>query len=92
VSLEHSLVRSGERYAFKISEFCETHRISRALFYKLKRAGDAPALTPENLITVEAAAEWRRKRTGMPMPADKVAERAARAARAARGEMSSAAL
>jgi len=49
--------------AFTIPEFCEAHRISRALFYVLAREGRAPAIIKagrRTLISAEAAARWRR--------------------------------
>jgi hypothetical protein len=66
MSLEHSPARSGERYAFKISEFCAAHRISRSKFYELKRIGKAPRITDcdgARIITVEDAEAWRRERS-----------------------------
>src|SRR5215471_6135168 len=66
MSLEHSPARGGvARYAFKISEFCEAHRISRGKFYILKAKGLAPRITDVDgaqIITVEDAAAWRRER------------------------------
>ncbi len=50
--------------AFSVPEFCATHRISRALFYILQRAGRGPRsfkVGRRTLISSEAAAE-RRKR------------------------------
>lgn len=49
--------------AFTIPEFCAAHRISRALFYILAREGRAPAIIKagrRTLVSVEAAANWRR--------------------------------
>ena len=49
--------------AFTIPEFCNAHRISRALFYVLAREGRAPAIIKagrRTLISAEAAARWRR--------------------------------
>jgi len=51
--------------AYSIAEFCERHRISIALFYKLKTQGLAPPtfkVGARTLISVEAAAAWRRER------------------------------
>jgi hypothetical protein len=53
------------RAAYNIREFCEAHRISEAMYYKL-RANDlgpreARALK-KVIITFEAAADWRRER------------------------------
>jgi predicted DNA-binding transcriptional regulator AlpA len=52
------------RKAFSVDEFCADHGISRAFFYVLKREGKAPALMKigtRSLISIEAAAEWRRR-------------------------------
>jgi hypothetical protein len=46
-----------------VAEFCRAHRISKALFYKLRRQGLAPPVCKagsRSLISVEAAAQWRR--------------------------------
>ena len=54
-----------ERRAFTLNGFCEAHGISRAMFYKLLKAGQAPRLAKVGskiLITNEAAAEWLRAR------------------------------
>ena len=54
-----------ERRAFTLNGFCEAHGISRAMFYKLLKAGQAPRLAKigsKILITTEAAAEWLRGR------------------------------
>ena len=50
--------------AFSVPEFCEAHRISRAMFYILAREGRAPAIIKagrRTLISTEAAAAWRRR-------------------------------
>ena len=50
--------------AFTVAEFCEAHRISRALFYLLLRENNGPRLLKagrRTLVTVDAAAEWRQK-------------------------------
>jgi hypothetical protein len=50
------------RKASTIDEFCEEHRFSRAFFYKLKKQGKAPRITPlgtRRIITIEDAAAWR---------------------------------
>jgi hypothetical protein len=52
--------------AFTIPEFCTAHRISRAHYYVLKARGlgpDEAELLGRIIITREAAAAWRRKRT-----------------------------
>jgi hypothetical protein len=51
--------------AFSIKEFCEVHRISQEMFFKMKRAGWAPRIMKvgsRTLISTEAAAAWRRER------------------------------
>lgn len=51
--------------AFSINEFCADHGISRSTYYSLRKKGKAPQemrLTDRWLISVEAAAEWRRQR------------------------------
>jgi hypothetical protein len=48
---------------YSVDEFCETHVISRAMFYKLRADGKAPrtmAVGSRTLISYEAAADWRR--------------------------------
>jgi hypothetical protein len=45
-----------------VSEFCDGHRISRSLLYKLLGVGRGPAtikIGRRTLISAEAAAEWR---------------------------------
>ncbi len=45
-------------------EFCEAHRISRALFYALKKEGQGPAtmkVRGRTIISTESAADWRRR-------------------------------
>jgi predicted DNA-binding transcriptional regulator AlpA len=53
-----------EVLAYSIAEFCRRHGISRAHFYNLWKAGDAPAVMRvgrRTLISAEAAAQWRRR-------------------------------
>ena len=53
------------RAAYTVNEFCAAHRISVALYYKLKLQGLAPRETrvlSRVIISMEAAAEWRRAR------------------------------
>ena len=53
------------RLALSIPEFCEAFSISEDFFYKLKRQGKAPRqmkVGARTLISMEAAAEWRRER------------------------------
>ena len=54
----------SDRKAFSIDEFCIAHRISRAMFYKLLKQGRGPrimAVGSRQIISDEAAAEWRRQ-------------------------------
>jgi predicted DNA-binding transcriptional regulator AlpA len=53
------------RKAHSVDQSCSDHQISRAMFYKLRRAGKAPRemkIGTRTLISNEAAAEWRRAR------------------------------
>jgi len=50
---------------FTIPEFCAAHRLSRSKLYQLWAAGVGPrkmCIGTKILITVEAAADWRRER------------------------------
>ena len=50
---------------FTIPEFCAAHRLSRSKLYQLWAAGAGPrkmSIGTKILITVEAAADWRRER------------------------------
>jgi hypothetical protein len=63
MSLEHSPARQG-RAAYTIKEFCEAHRISRSMLYKLWAEGIGPRFLHAGkrvIITTEAAADWRRE-------------------------------
>ena len=49
-------------FAFRVTEFCDAHRISRAHYYALKAQGLGPretALLGVTIITAEDAASWR---------------------------------
>jgi hypothetical protein len=51
--------------AYTIREFCEAHRISETMFFKLRNAGLGPRemrVLRKVIISIEAAAEWRRER------------------------------
>jgi len=51
--------------AYSIVEFCAAHRLSPAMYFKLKAAGLGPRtmeVVARTLISVEAAADWRRER------------------------------
>ena len=50
--------------AYSVDEFCETHGISRGLYYKLVKDGRGPEIMKLNtrtLISREAGEEWRRR-------------------------------
>ena len=54
-----------EKLAFSIQEFCDLHDISRAHFYKLRKLGLGPRemdVHGRNVISTEAARDWRRER------------------------------
>ena len=56
---------TGEADAYSLSEFCQRHRISLQLFYKLVTQGQAPAtfrVGTRVLVSREAAARWRAER------------------------------
>lgn len=56
---------SAEPDAYSIAEFCERHRISVPLYYKLRQLGLGPAEFRAGvrvLISKESAATWRRER------------------------------
>ena len=49
--------------AHSVDQFCKSHGISRALFYILQREKSGPRVMRvrgRTLISVEAAADWRR--------------------------------
>lgn len=53
--------------AYTVDEFCRSHRISRVKFYELLRDGRGPRtmrIGRRQLISREAAAEWRRQMEG----------------------------
>jgi predicted DNA-binding transcriptional regulator AlpA len=48
---------------FSVTEFCHSHGISRAMFYKLAKEGRAPKTVKvgrRTLVSADAAAQWRR--------------------------------
>jgi hypothetical protein len=50
--------------AYSVPEFCTVHGISRAFFYSLRKKGRGPVemkVAARTLISVEAAAAWRRQ-------------------------------
>ncbi len=53
-----------DQLAFSIDGFCESHNITRGFLYQLWQQGRGPTrmkVGSRTLISVEAAAEWRRK-------------------------------
>ena len=55
----------GPPLAMSIREFCTAHRISEDMFFKMRRQGWGPAVMrvgTRTLISIEAAAEWRKAR------------------------------
>lgn len=60
-----SSAAATEADAYSIAEFCARNRISRTTYYTLKNEGKAPVemkIGTRVLISVEAAAAWRRAR------------------------------
>lgn len=56
--------RAPERAAYSVNSFCKAHDFSRALFYRSLKEGWGPATMKcagKTLVSVEAAAEWRRR-------------------------------
>ena len=54
------------KLAFGVPDFCEAHGISRSLFYELLQSSEGPEIMKVNnrtLISVEAAAAWRKRMT-----------------------------
>jgi hypothetical protein len=54
-----------ERAAYTIREFCDAHRISKSTYYNLRKQGlgpDEARVRDRVIITMEAAARWRRAR------------------------------
>jgi predicted DNA-binding transcriptional regulator AlpA len=54
------------KLALTISEFCETHGISEAFYYRLQREGHGPRtmrVGGRRLISLEEAARWRQQTT-----------------------------
>lgn len=68
-----------ETKAFTIEQFSQAHGISRAMFYKLLNDGSGPRTFKagkRTLISVEAAAEWRRQREAVSSAKVKLHRRA----------------
>jgi hypothetical protein len=56
---------TGEADAYSLQEFCDRHRISLQLFYKLVTQGLAPQtfrVGTRVLVSKESAARWRAER------------------------------
>jgi hypothetical protein len=56
---------NAPRFAMSIKQFCESHSISEAFFHKLRAQGLGPAtmkIGARVLVSVEAAAAWRKAR------------------------------
>jgi hypothetical protein len=56
--------------AFSVFGFCVAHGLSKSAFYALRRAGEGPRIMKcgtRTLISVEAAAAWRRARERDPV-------------------------
>lgn len=52
--------------AYSVREFCEVHGFGLATYYRLKARGEGPDeihVGSRVLVSIEAAARWRRKRT-----------------------------
>jgi hypothetical protein len=63
--LSPSTEPSAPRGAYTIAAFAKAHGISESMFYKLKKKGLGPttmAVGTRKLISIEAAAAWRRER------------------------------
>jgi len=55
---------SANNVTYDIPDFCYHHKISRSLFYKLKKLNLAPKMMHVGkrvLITEDSAREWRKK-------------------------------
>lgn len=58
-----------EPQTFSVASFCELHGFSKPTFYLLLREGRGPKtirVGRRRLITVEAAAEWRKRMSDEP--------------------------
>jgi hypothetical protein len=62
MSSEHSPVRQHSIAAYTVTEFCQSHRLSRAKLYALWSEGAGPRffmVGAHRRISTEAAADWR---------------------------------
>jgi hypothetical protein len=69
---------AAELDAYTIEEFCRRHMLTRYMFYKLQRDGQAPnamVVGGRKFISVEAAKRWRKEREqeAKPRPERKAA-------------------
>ena len=58
-----SATATGPKRVSSVEEFCRDHGFSKSHFYQLEKDGKAPRsmkLGRRRLISVEAAAEWRK--------------------------------
>jgi hypothetical protein len=54
----------GDHLALSVVQFCERHNITKPTFYELVKRGTAPRIMKvgrRTLISIEAAADWRRQ-------------------------------
>ena len=62
-----------ERAAYTIREFCDAHRISKSTYYNLRKQDlgpDEARVRDRVIITMEAAARWRKARERATAPKD----------------------
>jgi predicted DNA-binding transcriptional regulator AlpA len=55
----------ADKKAQSITQFCASHGISRSMFYKIEKLGQAPRMMrvgTRRLVSDEAALDWRRAR------------------------------
>jgi len=60
--METVIMHTQTDATFSVQGFCDAHHISRGLFYKLLKEGNAPRIFKagnRTLITKEAAKDWR---------------------------------
>jgi hypothetical protein len=80
-NFNNELPPSTPRLALTIPEFCAAHRISEGFYYKLKKQHEGPRemrLGTRKVISLEAAAEWRREREAAGATAEAEAKAVAR--------------
>jgi hypothetical protein len=60
-----------DKQAYSIDEFCFAHGFCRATFYNLQKRGEGPRVMKvggRQIISHEAAADWRRDRENSTAP------------------------